>query len=437
MGSARMVNRLAGGIMAKAGVFATSNRGVAVNFLPLRLGVLLAVVGLCATAFAALLVQHPPADPPATLPNNLSVAPAPGVKAGCAGAACHGADADLKLPPGKDCWPEAVSRFQAADPHTRAFDVLKTAEAKQIVNGIGGTDATKDMRCLACHTTPQYAGDTARAAVGIGCAGCHGEADKWLRPHTGWRKNPDTRPDDYRHGPNALHDIRARAKVCAGCHVGAPASPGVPVRDMNHDMIAAGHPRLFFDLAELQRRLPKHWYETLPESALWMVGRVAHAEAACELLADRATRKAPWPEFAEGNCASCHHAIQANDPPKGGAVRWQALWPLNDAPALKSLHATMSVKGTPDAEKVQKLAATAAGQLKALQMPNVEFPKSTDALDPDEILQLLHGLAAQERDRPAGKAAEFKSVFDLFREPTVPPPDIPKVREKANGLLPK
>src|SRR6185312_10631892 len=128
-------------------------------------------------------------------------------------------------------------------------------------------------------------------------------------------------------GMARLYDIGERALACAGCHVGAPADPerGYPVRDMNHDMIAAGHPRLNFDFADYQRRLPPHWQEkdrlaaaATPrppdfEAKGWLVGRVAAAEAACRLTADRARRLAPWPEFAEFNCYACHHDLVPED----------------------------------------------------------------------------------------------------------------------------
>src|SRR6185312_4830920 len=100
-------------------------------------------------------------------------------------------------------------------------------------------------------------------------------------------------------GMARLYDIGERALACAGCHVGAPADPerGYPVRDMNHDMIAAGHPRLNFDFADYQHRLTPHWFErnrTTGQPAgpafelqAWLIGKVAHAEAALHLDVDR------------------------------------------------------------------------------------------------------------------------------------------------------
>jgi hypothetical protein len=151
-----------------------------------------------------------------------------------------------------------------------------------------------------------------------------------------------------------LNTIGQRAVVCAGCHVGAPANPSEGIaspRDMNHDMIAAGHPRLHFELTEYQRQLPPHWLErdrTRPdrpardswfEMQTWLVGRVAVAEAACLLLADRTHRA--WPEFAEGNCFACHHNLQPDGwrvdrsirewtHRKPGTLPWQSIWPITE-----------------------------------------------------------------------------------------------------------
>ena len=119
-----------------------------------------------------------------------------------------------------------------------------------------------------------------------------------------------------------LNSLTVRAETCAGCHVGAPAVNGYPVRDMNHDMIAAGHPELTNDLAALMNRLPKHWFERdraksdQPERKLketWKdIVERAKSSAATKLKADRETRtdgRTPWPELSETKCTNCHRKI--------------------------------------------------------------------------------------------------------------------------------
>ena len=86
---------------------------------------------------------------------------------------------------------------------------------------------------------------------------------------------------------------------------------------LNHDMIAAGHPRLSFELSAYHTNLKKHWVNeniTPPElidAQLWQIGQAASANAALELLAQRAANEAaPWPEFAEYDCYACHHELR-------------------------------------------------------------------------------------------------------------------------------
>jgi hypothetical protein len=243
----------------------------------------------------------------------------------------------------------------------------------------------------------------------------------------------------------ALASPADRAAVCVGCHVGAPADENrkYPVRDMNHDMIAAGHPRLNFDYAEYLRRLPKHWHDpTAPNPAgEWLIGRVVHAEAACRLLADRAKRamendsRSPWPEFAEFDCAACHHRFASPDEPgerPSGALRWQALWPVAESDAagrgeLAELRALISPR-VPSAAMLVAPADQAALKLEALRKtlagkPGKELEGICRGLfagpvptDPDAMEQMLYGLAAFERvSRREEMLEKFNRAFGRFQ----------------------
>jgi hypothetical protein len=83
---------------------------------------------------------------------------------------------------------------------------------------------------------------------------------------------------------------------------------------MNHDLIAAGHPRLNFEFAAYLANMPPHWVEdtggNFPARA-WAIGQAATAKAAADLLAHRAghAEESPWPEFSEYNCFACHHDL--------------------------------------------------------------------------------------------------------------------------------
>jgi hypothetical protein len=109
-----------------------------------------------------------------------------------------------------------------------------------------------------------------------------------------------------------MKNLRVRAEVCVRCHVGGGDA------DVNHDLIASGHPRLLFEAGAHLARYPRHWKlsddkKRHPdfEARGWLVGRLVSAKAALELLSERAKGNGrPWPEFAEYNCADCHHRLQ-------------------------------------------------------------------------------------------------------------------------------
>ena len=367
---------------------------------------------------------------------------------GCAGTACHGRPASDRDAP---AWQTATAVWFAADPHRRAYAALDTRLAREMAERLAGPGgkvvaATEDARCLACHTTPALADGAATPervalrAEGASCEACHGPAGGWLRPHTTWA-TPDARLAGCRErgGLVDLNDPGARALACLGCHVGAPADParGLPLRDMNHDMIAAGHPRLNFDYADYLDRLPRHWQEKErsksppeprgPEFGVtgWLVGRVAHAEAACRLLEDRARRAAPWPEFAEFNCFACHHDLRPDgwrEPGPGrppGTLPWQTIWPVTGG--TDTIAGVLSVmegrrepgdlrrSRPPRAADAETAAKTAAEKLEGVRrslagvrpadVPAVFRDVRADRLDWDEAGQVVQGLAALERFR--------------------------------------
>jgi len=159
---------------------------------------------------------------------------------------------------------------------------------------------------------------------GISCESCHGGARQWIALHY---QRDITREQLTHLGMIDTKNLLVRARQCAACHVGSAD------QDMNHDMIAAGHPPLRFELASYEALLPrKHWDDQPQRIAnpnyevqLWAAGRVAAAQAALELLKGRALRAAnqesgarsqesviaPWPEFAESNCFACHQPLRS------------------------------------------------------------------------------------------------------------------------------
>ncbi len=245
--------------------------------------------------------------------------------ASCSGRGCHGAldPNDPKLDKNKVGQNEYV--HWTRDPHADAYRVLFDPRSIKIAKNLGNTPAHKREDCLACHATPQAVKlpesnplAHEEKQFGVGCESCHGSAEKWMVPHTrtDWRKLTSQEKSDHGMVP-VTGDLAKRAEMCAGCHIGAPADPkyGTPVRDMNHDLIAAGHPRLHFEFSAFQANMPTHWRtKKYDESYLWAVGQFATAKVALELLENRAgpdDKDRPWPEYAEYDCFACHHSLSA------------------------------------------------------------------------------------------------------------------------------
>jgi Cytochrome c554 and c-prime len=265
----------------------------------------------------------------------------------CSAVACHGGIAPLA---GSAVLRNEHTTWISDDRHSRAFQVLFDERSQRIARNLAGdkdpVPAHEDARCLACHTTPR-SDSQVKATVwmnqdGVGCESCHGSAEKWLGPHTtrDW-KNIAPAAKEGRFGFTNTKNLVRRVELCAGCHVGQDARDGLLPRDVNHDLNAAGHPRLIFEFAAYQENQPKHWRIDNADAAeaaadfparAWALGQLVSARAALELLRSRATRvsarsdsalppalpgpfsgHSPWPEFAEFGCFSCHHSL-ADEP---------------------------------------------------------------------------------------------------------------------------
>ena len=368
--------------------------------------------------------------------------------ASCAAAACHNANGP------RGAWRSEYTTWAAHDPHARAYEVLFNETSRRIIRNLGpGTEpAEKNALCLNCHVAADVAdlGTTVRGRPrherfapedGVGCEACHGAAEKWLSRHyePGWR---DLTPEQKAaYGMRNTKNLAWRADACAECHVGSGD------RDVNHDLIAAGHPRLIFELNAYHARLPKHWdvrkdTQRYPDfnARLWAIGQAASSRAALGLLRHRAaTESKPWPEFAEFDCFACHHdlADQAwrREPRRVagrlGVPAWgtwyfalgNVLMSQNDSASLAELRRLME-SHTSDRRDVEKAASRLARAFDpGAESQTVEWAKALDAkagadlgaLGWDGAAQLYLGLASQAPD--AGRDGLLRRLRDLLEFP--------------------
>jgi hypothetical protein len=339
----------------------------------------------------------------------------------CAARGCHGAVETTDPGRGQVYIKDgAYTTWLQYDPHARAYAALLEPRSIRIADKLKGTLGDKPAHeaelCLSCHATVGPAAakspEFAPLSDGVSCEACHGPAEVWQNKHLSpaWRALASLPFAKDADGMTNLATPAARARTCVGCHVG-DRSRGM---DMNHDLIAAGHPRLNFEYSSYLASYPKHWKEKESsagfETNSWAIGQVITAEAVLDLLAARALasapgaeRKAPapeavWPEFSEYECFACHHELTNPSPyQKPGSVLgrlpWQT-WPSTMLPELakvspdvkldawSGLRAEMA-RAEPRPDEVAKLAVRGKVQLgellKALETQGFG-PSKSDAL---------------------------------------------------------
>jgi hypothetical protein len=247
----------------------------------------------------------------------------------CAAASCHGGGRVGERLSEHTTWAPEAFPEGASDPHSRAYRVLfdprSVAMAKKLSKQLSGVAAHNAPLCLKCHAVDSANDPETRDQVlseGVGCSACHGPAQKWISEHytDKWKALSNREKwEQYEFVPTK--NLVARALNCATCHVGDAD------HDLNHDLYAAGHPRITFEAARMhyQPDYRKHWTEKTPqpdfEVRLWIVGQLATLRSAAELLrsrAEKADKGSAWPEFAGYSCYSCHQRVGEGDV-RGGA----------------------------------------------------------------------------------------------------------------------
>lgn len=247
-------------------------------------------------------------------------------RASCAAATCHGGVVDSSA-----SWHSSSTVWEARDPHAHAGKRLEEPLAQRMIAALVPAAETNPTlfqqtirkRCIACHapesTTAQPGDDLSRQLLtGVGCESCHGAAQKWLDEHT--RSDFKSQSDEaQRLGMRDTKSLVARIENCVRCHIGSRSADG-QVRDVNHDLLAAGHPRMLFDPLVMQARLPVHWdvrhgsaMHTPAEQSQELIQKARQIvlESFTRLKAERrsSTEALPRPEFSEFDCHACHHAL--------------------------------------------------------------------------------------------------------------------------------
>src|SRR5882757_10623662 len=237
----------------------------------------------------------------------------------CAATSCHGS---VKPIAGSRILQTEYSTWILKDKHSRAYQALAGDAGEHMARILKmGAKAEDSPKCLACHalyTKPEQQGRKFEIAEGVSCENCHGPASGWLGQHTttGWPHEKSVQL-----GMTETRNVIHRTEKCLECHLGTKE------KFVDHEMIASGHPDLYFELDSFSAVMPRHWKvprESAPgkpaEEAAWAgvrdwgTGQAVQLRGEMERLAWRARnerfdKKNVWPEYSELSCFACHHAL--------------------------------------------------------------------------------------------------------------------------------
>jgi hypothetical protein len=234
--------------------------------------------------------------------------------ASCVNAGCHGATQPLNA---SSVLQNEYYTWLNRDRHAGAYNVLFNDRSARIARNMHlKKKANEEALCLDCHSTnvpPSLVSGRIDIEDGVQCEACHGPASGWRAEHTqaGW-----THEQSVQRSLTDLRDLRVRAHICDRCHLGGDD------RDVDHDLIASGHPLLAFELDNYTETMPPHWMKGKPTHGVpaWATGQLMAFRDSLRNLA-RHARGEKWPEFSDMSCFNCHHSLE------GSQWRQERGWP--------------------------------------------------------------------------------------------------------------
>src|SRR5258708_4635693 len=227
----------------------------------------------------------------------------------CAAPACHGG---VQPRTETAVLQNEYSTWLLRDKHAEAYAVLLTPVGQRM-GRLLKLDSKPELaqKCLLCHalSVPQERrAKSFDTNEGVSCESCHGPASGWLGPHTEGKGSYER---SLQLGMVDTRNLMARTEKCLGCHLGDSE------KFVDHEMIAAGHPDLYFELESFSSVMPRHWKEPPDfDKDPWRgvktlgTGQAVQLREALRRLARRAQGNV-WPEYAELQCFACHHSLGA------------------------------------------------------------------------------------------------------------------------------
>jgi hypothetical protein len=271
--------------------------------------------------------------------------------ASCASSMCHGS-----VQP----WHESGVRqdeyvtWSRTDRHARAYATLLTERSQKIAAKLGlARPAHEASECLDCHAhnvpaarrAPQFS-----ISDGVACEACHGPAERWIRGHV---ERGATRARNEARGLYPTRDPVARGRLCLSCHYGDSQ------KLVTHRMMAAGHPRLSFEIDTFTHLMPAHYGAANFADGVrsWALGQALAAETLLTLLVHpRRGRDGFFPELVLFDCHACHHPMSQARNAGGRLGLAPGLVRLNDSHLIMVRHIAGRVDGEGSAALARAMA---------------------------------------------------------------------------------
>lgn len=227
----------------------------------------------------------------------------------CSSVNCHGG---VSPRPNERVKLNEYSTWIVEDKHAKAYRVLFNEQSKRMAKILKIDKPETSAKCLDCHATNVATDMRTRSfdiSDGVSCESCHGPAEQWLGPHT---RKDWSHEQSVKVGMYDTKNVIRRAEKCLTCHLGTAE------KWVDHEMIAAGHPDLKFELDTYTAVMPPHWQETDDKGPwfgprAWALGQAVALRDSMKRLARRAESEPwhqAWPELAEFDCYACHHSLR-------------------------------------------------------------------------------------------------------------------------------
>ncbi len=223
----------------------------------------------------------------------------------CSSPSCHGG---VQAREETTVLQNEYSTWVVRDKHAHAFLNLTNPVGTRMAKIMGLPKPDTAPRCLSCHALDVPLDMRARTfdlTDGVGCENCHGPASAWLGPHTtrDWKYDKSLDLGMYN-----TRDLIKRSEKCLSCHLGTSE------KFVDHELIAAGHPDLYFELDSFMSVMPPHWKDFDKDPWLGVrslgVGQAVQLREQLKRIA-RESQGGIWPEYAELDCFACHHSLTA------------------------------------------------------------------------------------------------------------------------------